>query len=1079
MRAAVIFVGVVLACAWTTDVRAEAPRKEARERSVVVEGEKTKRALELPEDIESRIFFSDRPATTEGTRKRLGEELLERMLREREALVVERRKQGIARLRTFIREQKKSSPYMADALLRLAELQWEEARASYIEAYEAWQKVPKASRSPTPPTANISEPLRLYDRILKDYPRFERNDLVLYMKGYALVEAGRTNEALEAYRRIIQEHPKSRFLPDAHMAFAESYFLGSYDYKAALAEYEQVLKHPESELSDLALFKSAWCLWKLNRVTEAATRFRRVLDLGEATHRMSSERRRRLMELQDEALEYLIQVFTEDERNTAADLHRFLSQIGGERYAGKVLRRLSRTFFDQSRYDRAIEAYTMLLESEPSSPHAPQNQRQIAAAYDQMDDAAKTIEALGVLCTKYAPNSEWARHQGDPSVLERASRMAERAVRRQALRYHQRAQKEKSDAHFGYAASLYRIHVQRFADSPFNYEVTFYLGEILFHRLKQYQEAGEMYLAAARKNPKGELTQDALYNAIIAFEAVRVKELEGCTPEKGAADAACQETETDRKFSEAIALYIQLYPTDKEVPGILFRQGRMYFDRGIYDPAVRQFGQLLDSYPNSEYATTAGELVLESFNRAKDYGNIETWARRLKKAPAFQTGDAQRRLDALILQAVFKNGEQLAERGAHAEAAQAYLRAAREFPRDQRAPQAYYNAGLQFQQAGSLGEAAAAYDGLIEQHPGTEEGALGAWTAAEMYESIAQFRDAARYYEAYARSFPKAKRNADALYNATVLRLAAGDYARAIEDGQRFSRSHAGHETDDEVRFMVGRAQEQAGDLDDAARTYRTYASRGKDLDRKVEAQTRLAQVLLRKGDARGAARALAAAVKTGQRNAGKLEGGRYFAAQARFLQGDQILADFERITIAGDRKSLGRRLQQKSELLRKAAAAYGDVVDFKVAEWVTAALFKIGRSYELFAQSLNDAPIPDGLNEQEEQAYRDQLAMFVVPIEERALEAYEGGYRRAIELSVYNSWTQQLREGLTRLNDVEYPPLRELGSELSEGHPLTVPAPYDSLRRTGGADAKEGKGGKTENGARSSRRKRASGGRG
>jgi tetratricopeptide (TPR) repeat protein len=136
------------------------------------------------------------------------------------------------------------------------------------------------------------------------------------------------------------------------MAFAEWHFGGSFDYANALGEYETVLRFPESELSDLALFKSAWCLWKLGRTKDAATRFRQVLDLGGKLQGISAERRRRLLELQDEALEYLIQVFTEDESNTAADLHGFLSQIGGEKYATKVLRRLSRAFFDQARYDQ-------------------------------------------------------------------------------------------------------------------------------------------------------------------------------------------------------------------------------------------------------------------------------------------------------------------------------------------------------------------------------------------------------------------------------------------------------------------------------------------------------------------------------------------------------------------------------------------------------------------------------------------------------------------------------------------------------------------------------------------------------
>ena len=113
------------------------------------------------------------------------------------------------------------------------------------------------------------------------------------------------------------------------MAVAEWHFTGEFDYAAALVQYEMVLSYPSSELSDLALFKSAWCLWKLGRTTEAATRFRQVLDLGSGkVGNLDGERRKRLLELQDEALAYLIQVFTEDERNTAADLHKFL-RIGG------------------------------------------------------------------------------------------------------------------------------------------------------------------------------------------------------------------------------------------------------------------------------------------------------------------------------------------------------------------------------------------------------------------------------------------------------------------------------------------------------------------------------------------------------------------------------------------------------------------------------------------------------------------------------------------------------------------------------------------------------------------------------
>ena len=1065
------FVMLLLACAWPVAAQQGASARtqaaagsrssaspEGARKDTTPERARPEQPARAPENIESLLYFPSHAhkPLAEGDKRERAE--LDRLLHEREQQVRERREQAIAQLSEFVAQEPESAPEMPDALLRLAELRWEEARVRYVEEYEAWQKASPRVRKPEPPLADSTVALELYDRILTRHKDFARTDLVLYMKAYALMEAGRMSDALSMYKRILDEYPNSRFVPDAHMAFAESHFNGSHDFAAALKRYEDVLRYPESELSDLALFKSAWCLWKLGQVQEAARRFKRVLDLEGQLASVSAERKRRLSELQDEALEYLIQVFTEDEHNTAADLQRFLTSIGGEQYAGRVLRKLSRTYFEQARYPRAVEAYRMLLASEPDDPHAPEYMRKIAASYAALEDAEHTLAALRELAKNYGEGSAWAKKQADPEVVKKAIAASERTVRQQAMRYHERAQRDKQQADFEHAAELYRAHIEAFPSAPQSYDATFYLAEILFHRLGKPEEAGDSYLRAARQNPQGKFSKDALYNAIVAFESVRSKELTGCkagiapqpTAAAPGADAKpdpCRETDTDHKFSDAVALYVKQYPNDPEVPGILFRQGRLYFDRGIYDPAIRQFGQLLDSYPQSEFAATAGELVLESFNRAKDFGNIERWARKLKAAPAFQNAESQKKLDALILQSVFKSGEQLAEKGEHKQAAEAYLRATVEFPHDERTPKAFYNAGQEWQRAGDLEAAADAYDALIDKHPGSTEGALGAWAGAQMFESIAQFTDAARYYEAYAARFPKADKREDAYYNALVLRIAAGENDAAVRDGRELQRGFPNGQSAEEVYFLLGKAQEAQKRYREAADTYRQYLKSGKNADRKIEAQTRLGKMLAAAGDADGADKAYATAAKAGRK--ADSAGARYFAAEARFQQGDAALAAFEKVKIEGDIAGLRKRLAHKSELLRKAAEIYGDVVEYRVSEWVTAALYKIGQSYELFAESLRSAPVPPNLNEAEEQAYRDELAKFIVPIEERALEAYESGYRKALELHVFNTWTQKQREALTRLNDVEYPPLREAGAGLAEAQLLPLPAPISELRRT------------------------------
>ncbi|MFW5921583.1 MAG: tetratricopeptide repeat protein, partial [Polyangiales bacterium] len=620
--------------------------------------------------LEEGLYLRERPDSLGAAAGQFHDAQLERLLAEREQLVVERRKQAIRLLERFIRHEPEGAPEMPDALLRLAELRWEQARAEYLEAFARWQKKQRGAA----PRPDYTTALRLYDRLLRKHRGFDRYDLVLYMKAFALVELGDSDGALALYQQILREFPESRFVPDAHFALAEAAFTGGGDYAGALARYEKVLEHPDSELYDVALFKSAWCLWRMGRSKAAAERFRKVLDLGHSKTRMSAARRKRLAELREEALDYLIQVFVEDESNTAKDLFAFLREIGGEDYAYEVLARLSETYMGQSRYDRAVEAYGLLLEMDPTVPEAPRYQQEIAEAYAQMGDVKNNVKALRELAATYARDGTWASQQADPEVVERARARAEKAVRRRALTYHERGQREGQEAELETAAELYRIYMEHFGESDAAYEVQFYLAEILFHRLKRWQEAGDAYVKAARIDPEGKYTRDALYNAIGAYERVREQEIRRCVKarEEGGADApTCGETENDEKFAGAIGLYVELFPDDPDLPEILFRQGRLYYDRAIYDPAVKLFGQLLERYPESEYAAPAGELILDSFNRAKDYQNIEKWARRLKEAPAFQADAKQKRLDGFILQAMFKIGEQLSEKGDTAKSAEA------------------------------------------------------------------------------------------------------------------------------------------------------------------------------------------------------------------------------------------------------------------------------------------------------------------------------------------------------------------------------------------------------------------------
>jgi tetratricopeptide (TPR) repeat protein len=965
-------------------------------------------------------------------------------------------------LTRFVAESPREAREMPEALVRLGELQWEDERDRFIERFQAWERKPIDQRGPAP-ELDYRAARDLFARVLRDYRWFDEYDLALYVDGFLAFEQGKEEEARERFERILREYPSSRFVPDAHMAKAEAIFNGKYDYTAALSEYETVLSYKaqiDPALYGLALFKSAWCYWRLGNNDEAARRFVGVFeatDPGSARSKVSLAQRKQLDELQGEALKYIVEVFTEDEKNTAQDLYNFLSKIGGERFSGKIVRALAEQFYDQSHYERGIEAYELLLRLEPASPDAGRWVLKIAAGYQAIEDWPHLQSTFARAIAEYTAGGVWSRAQprgaeSSANVLATTAAV-EKTLRDDATALHAKAQKDRtSRAEFDGAAGLYGVYLSKFAQEPRSYEIHFNLGEIDFFRLERNLDAAEHYLAAARgiradTNGLATMRHDALYNALVALSR-----------EMDAKRDAKIEAEIDKRYAEALDLYAQFYPNDPQLPLMFYRQGKYFFASGNYDSAVKIWGMLLEKFPNSDQARDAGDSILESFARAKNYENIETWARRLKALPSFAAAKQQERLDVLIVQSVFKQGEQKASAGDHAAAASAYLRAASEFPRDARAAQACVNAEQEAKLAAdakTLQEAAKLAMGPTYRDK--PESPQGAWLATTTLQSMGLLGDAADIAEQMASlgdrehpNYAKYEHERDAAYNAVILREATGEHDRAVADGAKFLAAFGSSAEADEVVFQMGRAHQNTGRARDAAELYKRYLSHATNLDHRVQGFVLLAQAQLKLGDERAAEASLEDAVVLGKRRTRDLGSeGKYAAAHARYMQAERILAKYEQIQIQGDVKQLKTRLRRKTELLKDAAKAFLDCVSMGVAEWTTGALYQIGHMYETFAKALRDSPPPPEVKTDDQKGdFAAQIEEFAVPMEERSLDAYENGWKKAVELGIYNQWTAKMREALGRLNSELYPPFKETGFEVqSQGlHPL--PALIESPNR-------------------------------
>ena len=948
----------------------------------------------------------------------------------------DKRLQAIGLLRDFLAANP-SGESRADGTFKLAELLWEEARRTYLlrmddfsRALEKCNQTKQACEQPKEPRIDLKEAAGLYLELHEKFPEFKRMDLVTYLIGFAAKEDQREDDAMARFQEVINRFPRSPLYGDAWMMVGEHYFSA-----AKWPEAKDAYGHipDDAATSDLATFKIAWCEWKLGDTTQAAKDFKRVLDKAVEAERSGTEaQRRRSASLRDEALEYLVVVFTEDRSISAKEVFDFLASIGGEQYSRDVLIKVAESYGAQAEWDRSNEAYRFLIKMDPESIKAADYQRDVIANWNSALDVEKAQDEIKNLLDGYGPNTTWAKAQKNREALARSLDVTEQLVRLTATNIHGEAQRrEKSEKKvdqnlYKRAAAAYEQYLAAFGTgkgaSEKSTEIRYLRADILYFKLNLLEEAGDEYLAVGKTAPVGKYHKDALKNAMDAYEKARPKDTAG----------KHQLYPVDKKFGEAIDLFATLFPADPAIVGILFKQGQKFYDYGEYDEAIKRFGVIVTKYPNDPNAGGAGDRILTALAKAQDYENIESWARKLKTAPSFAAKDQQERLAKIIVDSIQKSGDKYAEAGKYEQAATFYLRVPKETMDLKVGAAAQMNAGVMYEKAKLPEKAADIYLDLAEKFAGAapDVAEKAAFAAGVVYEKVIYYDRAAKAYELVMQRFPKGAKAPDALFNAAVLRQALGQNKEAIAHYEEYAKKYRERKDAPDVAFNIGVVYESSGDEGHAYQAYASYTqiyrSTGKRL---VEAYTRSGKMSLKLGQTRRAKDDFALAQKLWKSATGKdKDAGTTWAAEARYNEGELIFREYEKVTLDVKPNQLEKALKAKTKLLGDAEKVYASVVEYKDLKWSTAALFRVGQVYDGFAEALATAgnKPPAGLSPEQIQAYQDGINGYVVQIQDKAVDLFTLGYQKAIQMQVYDEYTAKIREALGRLASKKFPPERE-----------------------------------------------------
>src|SRR5262249_38695842 len=117
---------------------------------------------------------------------------------------------------------------------------------------------------------SLLDAVRVYKDLTDNtaYRNYPRMDVALFFYGYTLANGNYTNEARAGYDMLLKNYPASKYVPDAHYAFAEYYF----EHKQladAEDRYRKVLKFPHSSVFLYAQYKLGWIDLNLGKPQEA------------------------------------------------------------------------------------------------------------------------------------------------------------------------------------------------------------------------------------------------------------------------------------------------------------------------------------------------------------------------------------------------------------------------------------------------------------------------------------------------------------------------------------------------------------------------------------------------------------------------------------------------------------------------------------------------------------------------------------------------------------------------------------------------------------------------------------------
>ena len=877
------------------------------------------------------------------------------------------------------------SALRSEAMRRLGDLKLEAGELQRIEQ-ELAQGSPLDTR----------DAIALYTRLLAVYPKYERNDAVLYQLARAYEADQQSDKALATLDQLVARYPASRYVDEGQFRRGEIMFMARRWAEAESAYASVIAFGAKSEFYEQGLYKHGWARFKRGETEGALDSFAKLLDRKLLDERGRERDLEQFSRPQRELVEDTLRVcaisfsFEDD----AKGVDHFLERHGPRPYAYLLYGTLGDLYVSKERWTDGANAYRAFAKREPDHDRSPILQAQAIGAYKRGGFASLVLDGKREYVERYGFGSSfWAQRR--PADAPLVVQELKTNVQDLAAYYHEQAQTTKQVTDYQEAAHWYRTYLKSFPEDKDAATTNYRLAETLFES-HQYGDAAVEYERTAYGYAPDDKSATAGYAALVSYDK-HEPELAG--------EARSSWHRASIESSLRFATTFQDHP---ESAVVLVRTARELYDAKDYAKAIdvadivlaRRPAVDLDKQRTAWTVIANGQFELGQFDKAE--------GAYLQAQTLLPSSDSQRPvIDERLAASVYKQGEAHRAAGVADAAIEDFLRVAKLAP-------------------GAKIRASADYD------------------AAALLIGLKDWPRAIQVLEDFRRNFPSSELQPEVTRKLAVAYSEAGRPGVAAVEFERIAQA-AGTAPDLQRESLAQAAAlyEKAGDSARTAAALESYIKRfPAPFEAAVEARQKLADIAGQRGDQPRRVALLEELVRVDQAaGSARTDRSHYLAAKASLELALPTRDAFNGVRLV---LPLKKSLEAKRAAMQRALKAFEAADAYAIAEVSTAATFEMAELYRRLAADLLKSERPKTLKDEELEQYNLLLEEQAYPFEERAIDIHLVNAGRAAH-GVYDDSVRASYAALAKLKPARFAKSEEhedLTIDIGAGGPVVPPVP-------------------------------------